>query len=117
MARNCLDAQKPALRRFSLLRAGQLGRLLLSLPDTSAPRGDEQDAGVHRKREGAVMASHDALSHPHCPCCADGFGTAKSVEMRGAERIITYRCSTCGASWTSTDREAPLFGPPGFGHT
>jgi transposase-like protein len=40
---------------------------------------------------------------PACPFCR-GQGTANEMTMRNYQRTITYVCTTCTKTWTTTDQ-------------
>jgi transposase-like protein len=42
--------------------------------------------------------------HPRCPFCSDGHGLARSVEIAGTTRTVTYRCDHCQQKWSVADR-------------
>jgi len=49
------------------------------------------------------MNSHaDVQYQPACPFCR-GQGAANEMTMHNYQRTITYVCSTCMKSWTTTD--------------
>jgi hypothetical protein len=49
------------------------------------------------------MNSHADAYKPACPFCR-GQGAANEMTMRNYRRTITYVCSTCMKTWTTTDQ-------------